>query len=133
MLAASHNKSNDMPRHVTTSPTEEDTLGGGSTVSCVVKGCTCPGNVGLAGEAGQQEKWKPPLRGCQVGLRLEGEQPRFPRPEVHSSRWLLATARTENEAAWQVALHGGQILERNPKYRSFGFLTRTIPFQQLNG
>ena len=56
---------------------------------------------------------------------------------TEQGRLLLAELRRsmppENEVVWQVALHGGQILERNPKYRSFGFLTRTMPFQQLNG
>ena len=39
----------------------------------------------------------------------------------------------ENRLSWLVALHGGQIIEQNPQYRSYGFLTRSMPFRQLNG
>ena len=38
----------------------------------------------------------------------------------------------ENNLTWLVALHGSRILEQNPQYRSYGFLTRAMPFQQLN-
>ncbi len=69
-----------------------------------------------------------------LGRRLVANELSGP---TEQGRLLLAELRRsmtpENEAAWQVALHGGQILERTPQYRSFGFLTRTIPFQQLNG
>ena len=45
---------------------------------------------------------------------------------------LRQSTQPENNLTWLVALHGGRVLEQSPKYRSYGFLTRAMPFQQLN-
>ncbi len=68
-----------------------------------------------------------------LGRRLVANELEGP---TEQGRLLLAelrrSASQENEMAWQVALHGSQVLERNTKFRSFGVLTRAVPFQQLN-
>ena len=68
-----------------------------------------------------------------LGRRLVANEVEGP---TEQGKMLLAelrrSAQPENNLAWLVALHGGRILEQNPQYRSYGFLTRAMPFQQLN-
>ena len=68
-----------------------------------------------------------------LGRRLVANEVEGP---TEQGKMLLAelrrSAQPENNLTWLVALHGGRILEQNPQYRSYGFLTRAMPFQQLN-